>query len=517
MSLSAIDPIVATRQGALRGARAGDCLVFRGIPYAAPPLGPLRFRPPVPHPAWPEVRDALDFGPAAPQLPATDITESGSNIVDEDCLTLNVWALAATAKPRPVMVWIHGGAFIEGSARNHWYDGTTLASRGDVVVVTVQYRLGPFGFLELGEPGGAAEAGCGNAGLLDQVAALRWVHENIAAFGGDPANVTLFGESAGGAAVAMLLGLPSARGLFHKAIVQSLSPQLGRPLALARSITRGFMQAAGAATLEDLRALRRDDLLDAWRRLREDGHEGAEFSPTIDGDVLPDHAIQRLRAGHGDGIPLLIGTTLDEFRFFTEIEDVGLLRKPAALFARQLAGVAGEDAAAIRAAYDLDGATEGEGRMFIAGDVVFRIPSIRIAEHLGATQDVWMYLFTYRSTAAHRNYQSAHAMELPFLFGTLEDRGAVSFTGRTPGRERLAAAMQDAWTSFAHTGVPSSPLLPEWPRYDAQRRATMALDVVPALVDDPYAGHRRAWAGVPFDARRPTQVTIETLLFVEED
>ena len=512
------NPLIATRQGPLRGTRAGDCLVFRGVPYAAPPVGALRFRPPVPHPAWTAARDALDFGPAAPQLPATDITESGSNVVAEDCLTLNVWAPAHATKPLPVMVWIHGGAFIEGSARNYWYDGTTLAGRGDVIVVTVQYRLGPFGFLELGEAGGDAEAGCGNAGLLDQVAALRWVQENIAAFGGDAGNVTLFGESAGGAAVAMLLGLPSARGLFHKAIVQSLSPQLGRPLAQARAVTRHFMRAARVATLEQLRALRCEDLLAAWLRLREsDGHEDREFSPTIDGAVLPDHAIERLRAGHGDGIPLIIGTTLDEFRFFTEIEDIGLLRKPAALFERQLLGVAGEDAPGIAAAYGLGGPAESEGRMFIAGDVVFRIPSIRIAETLGPRQDVWMYLFTYRSSATGKHYQSAHAMELPFLFGTLEDRGAVSFTGRTPGREHLAEAMQDAWTSFAHTGVPTSPGLPEWPRYDATTRATMDLNVVPQVVADPYAHHRRAWAGVPFDAVRPTQGTIETLLFVEED
>ncbi len=508
-------PVAHTACGRLRGIRDGECLSFRGIPYAQPPLRDLRFRPPQPPQAWEGVREAMDFGPAAPQIVTTDVTESGNNVVHEDCLTLNVWTPRLYGAPLPVMVWIHGGALIEGSARNYWYNGAALAARGEVLVVTLQYRLGAFGFLYLGEVGGEAFAESGNLGLLDQVAALRWVRENIAAFGGDPDNVTLFGESAGGASIAMLLGMPAAEGLFHKAIVQSLSPQLGRPPAQSAAVTREFMRVAGAQTVQELQAMRAADVLHAQDTLFRMRTADNMFWPTVDGRVLHAHALTRARSAAAR-VPLMIGTTLDEVRFWTEIEDVPLLRKPPAALEEQLDEVAGERRAAVVAAYGLGDADADQGRIALAGDLVFRLPSIRLAETLHGHQPVWMYLFTYRSTSPIARYDASHAMELPFLFGALEDPGAVAFTGRVAGREALSARMQEAWTSFAWHGAPFSEALPEWPAYDPETRATMLLDTSCRLQNDPYAQHRLAWEGAPFDGATPDDLAVGRLLFSED-
>ena len=217
-----------TREGLLEGEVEGQAVAFRGIPYAAPPVGALRFRPPQPAPPWTGTRQALDMSPACPQLIDTDPTENNEAVMAEDCLALNVWTPRVDAKHRPVMVWIHGGAFVVGATRNTWYNGSRLASRGDVVVVTINYRLGAWGFLSL-PSFGPAFAGSANAGLLDQVAALEWVRENIVNFGGDPDNVTIFGESAGASSVGALLAMPQAKGLFGKAIMQSGFPSARQP------------------------------------------------------------------------------------------------------------------------------------------------------------------------------------------------------------------------------------------------------------------------------------------------
>jgi para-nitrobenzyl esterase len=218
-------PVVRTTGGLVRGEIEKDVLVFRGIRFAAPPVGPLRFRPPMPPSPWNDVEPALDFAPACPQLVAIDLTENNNSVMAEDCLALNIWTPHVDAKKRPVMVWIHGGGFVGGSARNTWYDGAALSARGDVVVVTLQYRLGAWGFLELSEIGGYDYAESGNVGLLDQIAGLKWVKQNIQAFGGDPDKVTLFGQSAGAGSIGMLMTLPTAAGLFQKAILESGTPK----------------------------------------------------------------------------------------------------------------------------------------------------------------------------------------------------------------------------------------------------------------------------------------------------
>jgi para-nitrobenzyl esterase len=244
--------VVKTTFGPVKGESEKGVFVFRGVRYAAPPIGPLRFRPPVPPSAWTEVRSALDFAPACPQLVEIDPTENNNSVMAEDCLAVNVWTPGADDKKRPVMVWIHGGGFIEGSTRNTWYDGARLAGRGDVVVVTVQYRIGALGFLDVSDIGGQDFAQSGNVGLLDQIAALRWVKENSAAFGGHPDNVTLFGQSAGAGSAGMLMVIPAARGLFQKAIMESGTPkELGdKPRAI--EVSRAYMKIAGVRSIEEL-------------------------------------------------------------------------------------------------------------------------------------------------------------------------------------------------------------------------------------------------------------------------
>ncbi len=241
--------VVKITSGPVVGATERGVLVFRGIRFAAPPVGPLRFRPPVSPTSWTEVQPALDFAPACPQLVDIDPTENNNSVMAEDCLAVNIWTPQADAKKRPVMVWIHGGGFVGGSARNTWYDGAALARRGDIVVVTLQYRLGAWGFLELSEIGGQEYAASGNLGLLDQIAALKWVKQNIAAFGGDPNNVTVFGQSAGAGSAGMLMVMPAASGLFQKAILESGTPKEVNDKERAVEVSRTFMKIVGINSL----------------------------------------------------------------------------------------------------------------------------------------------------------------------------------------------------------------------------------------------------------------------------
>ncbi|HEV3510303.1 MAG TPA: carboxylesterase family protein, partial [Candidatus Sulfotelmatobacter sp.] len=278
--------VVKTASGPVKGESEKGVLVFRGIPYAAPPLGPLRFRPPGPPVAWTEVRSALDFAPACPQLVETDPTENNNSVMSEDCLAVNVWTPGVVGKKRPVMVWVHGGGFIEGSARNTWYDGASLAGRGDVVVVTLQYRLGVWGFLEIPDIAGQDFAQSGNVGLLDQVAALKWVKQNIVAFGGDPNNVTIFGQSAGGGSVGMLMVMPAAHGLFQKAIMESGTPKEIADKGRAIEVSREYMKIAGVTKIEELQKLTMPQMLNAEKKLFRTSFGYSAFRPVLDGTVL---------------------------------------------------------------------------------------------------------------------------------------------------------------------------------------------------------------------------------------
>jgi para-nitrobenzyl esterase len=495
-----MDPIVETTLGRLRGTRERGLEVFRGIPYAAPPTGARRFRPPAPAAPWAGVRDATRFGPSAPQLPvAFDLIE-GMEVgeTSEDCLTLNVVTPAADGGRRPVLVWIHGGAFTIGSGSQPIYDPRALVRRGDVVVVTVNYRLGALGFLALEGPETAT-----NAGLLDQTAALRFVRENAAAFGGDAGNVTVFGESAGGMSIGCLLGMPSARGLMGRAIPMSGAAHNVNDAETAARVRRDLCRELGVADGDEaaLRAAPVGALLQAqsrceasyWRATIRMG-----FRPTVDGRSLPEPPIEAIRRGLSAEVEVLVGATRDEWRMFGfmdpeawKLDDEALSRRLEA----RVPGAAERILAAYRAARP--GASAVDLFFAIESDRFFRIPAIRLAEAQCAHQPrTFSYLFTWESPLMGGRLGACHGIDVPFVFGRIGSPAAEKFAGGGPRAEALAAAAMDAWLAFARTGDPSHAGLPRWDRFDTERRATMLFGPSLDLADDPFGAERAAWEGV---------------------
>jgi para-nitrobenzyl esterase len=504
--------VVKTSSGPVKGETEKGVFVFRGIRYAAPPVGSLRFRPPVPAIAWMELRLALDFAPACPQLVDADPTENNNSVMAEDCLAVNVWTPGADDKKRPVMVWIHGGGFVEGSARNTWYDGVKLAGRCDVVVVTVQYRMGAWGFLDVSDMGGQDFAQSENVGLLDQIAALKWVKESIAAFGGDPNNVTLFGQSAGAGSVGMLMVMPAARGLFHKAIMESGTPKEVTDKARAVEVSREYMKIAGVSKIEELQKLTMAQMLDAQRKLFNTRFGYSAFRPVMDETVFDELPMHAIAAGHGTSVPILIGTNLDEIRLWPALYDVPLKQKPESLLRKQLEGFVGSKATDVIEMYRKADADYGDSVIHLLGDVLIRLPVIRFAEANSQRQPTYMYLFTYRSTSTYKNYGSCHGMELPFVFGVIDDLDVIVFTGRDTHREALKNQLEQAWANFARNGDPSQPGL-AWPRYDEKTRATMELGLTSRIVNDPDSAKRTLWSDLPFDGVTPNMGKLWSLIW----
>ncbi|HVN46150.1 MAG TPA: carboxylesterase/lipase family protein [Steroidobacteraceae bacterium] len=505
--------VVMTTAGPVRGDSEGGVRVFRGIRFAEPPIGSLRFHAPVEPKPWTEVRPALDFAPACPQVVTIDPTENGNSVQSEDCLAVNVWTPAADARKRPVMVYIHGGAFIEGSARNTGYDGAVLAERGDLVVVSLQYRLGPFGFLELSEIAGPDYAGSGNNGIRDQIAALHWVQDNVARFGGDPANVTICGESVGATSVGILLAIPGARGLFQRAILESNSAaRVGHDLQQARKLARQFLSIAGAGGLDDLQKLSTVQLRNAEERLFNTVFGDSSFGPTWDGLVIPASPMKMIQEGRGASVPVLLGTNRDEIRYWSTIEELPLESKPPSLLQAQVAAIVGPRAGALIDTYRRADPGYGDAVIHLETDLLFRMTSIRMAEAISARQPTYMYLFTYRSTSPVARYESAHSMELPFVFGLIDELDAIDFIGRSAHRERLMGQMQQAWIQFVRTGDPNHAGLPHWPPYDRSSRATMEFGVESKVVLDPLPAQRAAWAGIPFDGVTPSVAQVAVFL-----
>jgi para-nitrobenzyl esterase len=376
-----------------------------------------------------------------------------------------------------------------------WYDGSRLATRGDVVVVSINYRLGAWGFLALGSTGDPRYAKSANNGLLDQIAALAWVHENIAHFGGDPNNVTIFGESAGSASVGDLLAMPEAAGLFAKAILESGLPGTTPAGPKPARIMQDFLARAGAKTPSDLANKSMDELLDAQKEVFEKSSELGTFGPSVDGVVLREPPFVTLAAGRGNKVPIMVGTTLDEMRYFSTVEDLGLERKSSALLQQQLQTAAGERGKDVLELYQREYPKWGDTVVQIVSDVFMRLPSIKLAETLYSRQPVYMYLFMYRSNSTYMNFGSAHSMEIPFVFGVVDMPDVTVFTGRNPQRFALAEHVMDAWIGFARTGDPTPPGGPRWPTYDPTRRATMELGETLKVVDDPLSAQRLVWGG----------------------
>jgi para-nitrobenzyl esterase len=411
----------------------------------------------------------------------------------EDCLSLNIWT-PGTVGRRPVLVWIHGGAFVNGTAAAPWFDGARVAQDGDVVLVSLNYRLGLLGFSHLADIAGERFAASGNLGLLDQIAALRWVRANIAAFGGDPTDVTIFGESAGGASVLALMAAPSARGLFRQAIAQSASVSQLRGRARADEAAREVLAALGLepATAHRLLDLPLDALLAAQEAVSASGAPAfTSFAPTPDGTVLPEPVVEALSVGTAIDIPLVIGTTRDEMHLFTFLDPTFTALDRAGLV-RRAGDVLGERAEAAVAAYEAarPGWTPGQIASALASDHVFRVPAMRLARaraELGAP--TWAYLFRWASPVFGGLLGSCHGLELPFVFHNLHQPGVTAFTGDGDDREALADRMHAAWLAFAHDGDPG------WARY-GPARTTMVFDTPCAPTDDPDGTLLDQWEGV---------------------
>ncbi len=503
--------IVTTTQGRLEGIDVDGIVQFRGIPYAAPPVGALRFMPPAPPESWEGVRRADSFGPRSCQEAggATAMLGDDASGTDESCLYLNVFTPSCDDARRPVMVWIHGGGYVNGSASTPWYDGTRIAANGDVVVVTLNYRLGALGFLWLGDLDPRFRSS-GVNGLLDQASAMQWVRDNIAAFGGDPDNVTIFGESAGAMSVSTHLALPASRGLFSKAIAQSGAAHNVFDRELASKLTERFMEILGVDDVDGLLTADAMAITSAGSKLTSMVHSdptmlagptgialGMAFQPVIDGEFLPEHPLDAVRAGRAADVPLLTGTNLDEWNLF-RLMTPGGLDHPELL--GRLERIFGEG----HRVHDTyvatrPGASPDDLWSAVLTDATFRLPCIRLVEARGAaTSPTWQYLFTWATPAFGGVAGSCHALEIPFVFGVLDAPGASIFLGGEPGADlhELSRRMQDAWIAFARTGDPSIGSLPAWPRWDITARPTMRFDLDCAVDHDPWGSDRALWQDV---------------------
>ena len=496
--------IAETTSGRVRGTTRDGVHRFKGIPYGASTAGARRFLAPLPAPAWAGVRDALEYGDSAPQVSlAADGGSGASSFIgalnahpeSEDCLVLNVWTpgIRDYAK-RPVMVWFHGGGFAAGSGSSPGYDGTRLARRGDVVVVTVNHRLNVLGFAYLGEQ---PEGMVANAGMHDLLLALRWVKDNAESFGGDAERVMVFGESGGGRKVGTLLAMPEARGLFQRAAIQS-GPSL-------RSVTRERGEQAlralcdelqlTAASLSALQAVPIAALLRAYvaaSKKHRFNHVTSGFAPVIDGHSLSAHPFEPEASAIMPDVPVIAGTNRTELTLMYagepaafELDEAGLVARTNALLGAQAGAVLEQYRAS------LPDASPSELFFLIASDRVYCAPMMKLAERRAGLRaaPVYFYYLVWQTPVWNGRLRSPHALDVPLVF---DNAHASALTGRDPRSVHLADAVSDAWIAFARTGVPETSKLPAWRPYDATQRATMVLDDVSAMVDDPNAPRRAA-------------------------
>ncbi|MFS0776934.1 carboxylesterase/lipase family protein [Neobacillus sp. 3P2-tot-E-2] len=511
-----LDPIVETVAGKVRGTNDEGVYTFKGIPYGDTTEGARRFMAPSKPQPWVGVRDAIAFGSRCYQteggiqefdreLKKANAWDDGPEDESENCLVLNVWTRGITdGKKRPVMFWCHGGGFFAGSGARARNNGKFLAKRGDVVVVTVNHRLGPLGFLHLGDLAGEEYAASGNAGMLDLVLALEWVRDNIEQFGGDPGNVTIFGTSGGGGKVSTLLAMPSAQGLFHRAAIQSSSGLRMRTREEATQLaeTLLFELGLGVDQLDKLHQLHPKQIWEAyWAATKWSPESFAKkgrnvmAAPVVDGRYLPNHPCDPVAPSISAHVPLMTGTTKDEATLFLlsdpqlgSIDEQGMMK--------WLNLYAGDDSERVLNAYRsaMPDASPNDLLVAMVTDRLTRMGSITLAERKLALKSapVYMYMFSWESPILGGKMKSFHGADAPFIFDTLS-LAPTALTGDDPELVPLANKMSEAWIAFATYGNPNHPGLPEWPAYSLEERATMTFDKECRMVKDPLREGRLAW------------------------
>jgi para-nitrobenzyl esterase len=499
--LAADGPEAATAYGRVRGEVEDGINVFRGIPYGAPTGGGgARFQAPKPPKPWNGVRETTKFGDQCPQtaFPGVPVWASWARSVgtSEDCLSVNVWTPGLRdGVKRPVMVWMHGGGFSLFNGSSPAYDGVRLAKRGDVVVVTLNHRLNAFGYLYLAEIGGAEFADSGNVGQLDLIEALKWVKDNIAEFGGDPGRVTIFGESGGGAKVSTLLAMPAAKGLFHRAIIQSGPGLTGLTPAAATKTAKALMEAIGAGGAGDLQRAPYNRIVDGLEKLNKAGM--VDFGPVVDGKNLPRDPFTPDAPAITADVPVIVGYNATE---------TTILFPPPGAFDLDWAGLKTQLTTAIPGA-DADKVIADFRRLrpsATASDIYFNITTLHwmgagswtLAERKSALGQAAAYLYRVEFQTSVGRLRSPHALEIPLVFDTVGK--SASLLGPVAADAQLVAdQMSAAWIAFARTGSPNAPGLASWPRYDTRSRSTMIFNVTSRAVNDPYAEERQIIAALP--------------------
>jgi len=496
--------VADTTFGKIRGSEVEGIKIFKGVPYGATTAGKNRFMPPADPAKWTGVRDALEFGPSAPQTEpgvrraTSDLAVAGAGLKAEaeDCLVLNIWTPATSdAQKRPVMLWCHGGGFATGSGSSPVTDGTHLARRGDVVVVTINHRLNVLGFTYLAELGGQDFAQSGDVGMLDIVHALKWVRENIAQFGGDPNTVTVFGQSGGGRKVGTLLAMPSARGLFHRAIIESgptiklverdqairvaveLLTQLGLNKSQVRELQNLPVERVMRAYFAVIRSMKVDQMT-------------MGFSPTVDGTALPRHPFHPAASDASPSVPLMLGSARTEL---TNGADAAAFSLSEDGMRGRIRNLLGERASRVIDVYRKanPGATPSDLYFLIASDNRYGAPIMKIAERRAALgkAPVYLYYFRWESPVDGGRLKSPHTIEIPFAFDNIK---TSRLTAGSPEAPALADKVSDAWIAFARKGDPNTPKLPHWPSFTPTDRQLMVFNNQSSVVNDPIREQRIA-------------------------